>query len=303
MALGVGLGRRGRDLARHRSRNRPHRPRPPDPERRPAGQLSRPRLARPLRAGANGRRLSEGGARDPRLPRRRPSGHRVRRGNRGVLPAERCRDVRRRRPLRGDREGGRPRPHRDEGAGEAGARRDDPRSNRRRGLRRVRECRLRAVDVPRPPRGSPGAAHRQHRGTAGGPLAIRPSDLDVTRRWRDLRRLASRRLRADLLSRLDVRRRRRAARGVGLHVRMGDHDRARPGRRRMGCRLARDRRVDRPADWGGADDVQRRLRRSHRRQRAGRDSLGHHRWRHYRAQGARAPLAQDAAVREAHSLD
>ena len=27
------------------------------------------------------------------------------------------------------------------------------------------------------------------------------------------------------------------------------------------------------------------------------------RWRHYRAQGARAPLAQDDAVREAHSLD
>ena len=275
MALGVGPGRRGRDLARHRSRNRPHRPRPPDPERRPGGQLSRPRLARPLRAGANGRRLSEGGARDRRLPRRRPSGNRVRRGYRDVLPAERGRDVRRRRPLRGDGEGGRPRPDRDEGAGEAGTRRDDPRSNRGCGLRRVRECRLRAVDLPRPPRGSPGAEHRQHRGTAGRRLAVRPSDLDLPGRRRDLRCLAWRRLRADRPGRLDVRRRRRSARGVGLHLRMGDHDRARPGRRRMGLRLARDRRVDRPADRGGADDVQRRLRPSHRRQRAGRDGLGH----------------------------
>ena len=45
-----------------------------------------------------------------------------------VLPAERGRDIRRRRARRGDREGGRPRPHRDEGAGEAGAGRDDPRA-------------------------------------------------------------------------------------------------------------------------------------------------------------------------------
>ena len=52
------------------------------------------------------------------------------------------------------------------------------------------ESGLRAEHVPRPPRRSPRAEHRQHRGAACPPLAVRPPDMDCPGRRCDLCRVA-----------------------------------------------------------------------------------------------------------------